>query len=262
MSRSIDSLASYPVLRAGLAGVGAGIAFAIPFLVPSAALAGDPLVLEVTQFLNGTTTTTPSGPPPWLRLTFTDDLTNTVKVLIENLVDPALYPDANKNLFELVAVNVSPSINLVDLALDAVCSPGPGPGTCKNSGVFTATTQNAQQAPGQQGFDARFELPPPPGGDARFGPGDKVTYTLQATGLTAQSFNFANSNGLCVAAHAISLGPNTVSSTLGSSAVNGTCGGSTQKVPGPLPILGAAAAFGYSRKIRTRISSRSQATIS
>jgi hypothetical protein len=47
------------------------------------------------------------------------------------------------------------------------------------------------------------------------------------------------------------------------SVCNGTPDHNTTSVPGPLPLLGAAAAFGYSRKIRTRIQgSRQQATIS
>jgi hypothetical protein len=32
------------------------------------------------------------------------------------------------------------------------------------------------------------------------------------------------------------------------------CGSSSSAVPGPLPLLGAAAAFGYSRRLRRRVS--------
>jgi hypothetical protein len=56
-----------------------------------------------------------------------------------------------------------------------------------------------------------------------------------------------------------SIGPNGE----GSTSIGGNCNGGGTPVPGPLPLLGAAAAFGYSRKIRTRIQgSRQQATIS
>jgi len=37
-----------------------------------------------------------------------------------------------------------------------------------------------------------------------------------------------------------------------------TLSATTEQVPGPLPILGAAAAFGYSRKLRNRINQSKQ----
>jgi hypothetical protein len=81
---------------------------------------------------------------------------------------------------------------------------------------------------------------------------------VKGAGLSASALNSErNGNGFTACAKVQGIGK-------GSDGSSVICDGDhPTKVPGPLPLFGAAAAFGYSRRIRTRIqNSRQQAPIS
>jgi hypothetical protein len=133
-------------------------------------------------------------------------------------------------------------------------------------GSFPAT-QNSyilQGAGNGTGFD--FDYANAGSGTAakRFNGDELVTLIIQGpAGLNAQSFAFLNTPS-GQGSEYIGYGGTKVNGIPGGlSGAIGTNGNGTTSVPGPLPVLGAAAAFGYSRKLRLRIqSSRQHATIS
>lgn len=118
------------------------------------------------------------------------------------------------------------------------------------------------------GWDLALDLPPPPGGpDNTLGSAGEfqrfVISGLQESNFTpnlaTQGPGGQTASGTYSCVHAQGL-----PSPLGSSRLCATLPSSSiSSVPGPLPVLGAVAAFGYSRRIRSRIgSTRQQASIS
>jgi hypothetical protein len=114
---------------------------------------------------------------------------------------------------------------------------------------------------GFSGWELTFELPTanklPPDAPERLSADKTAVFTVNGTNLTVEDFVAGPLKGGQERSY-ISCGH-----LLGLPSSTSVCNGpSVQNVPGPLPLLGAAAAFGYSRRIRTRIrASRQQATI-
>lgn len=111
---------------------------------------------------------------------------------------------------------------------------------------------NGAGGTGGKGYDLLIDLPPP-GGNLTdiLSNGDIITLTIYGPNLTEASFNAINVDGYLAAAKVQRI--NCII-TNGIESCGSTVIGSTRKkVPAPLPILGAAAAFAYSRRIRQRI---------
>jgi hypothetical protein len=119
------------------------------------------------------------------------------------------------------------------------------------------------------GWELALKLPPPQGGPDNFlsSAGESMRFVLIGIqeanftpNTTQQGEGGTTATGTYSCVHAQGLTGATTSNrlcaTLGTPPI-------PSSVPGPLPLLGAAAAFGYSRKIRTRIkASRQQEMIS
>lgn len=201
----------------------------------------------------------PVGPGnPGLIATFTDTIANQVKLELQGNLLPVEY-------FDGLAFNLDPSI--LPSALSVLSCSAPGT-ICDNYFSTFPATQNSFILQGNgngNGFDFGFEFDNSnaQGGAARFGGTELVTLLINGAGITAQSFAFVNTPSGQGNPY-VGYGGAKVNGIPGDlSGAIGTNGNGTTSVPGPLPVLGAAAAFGYSRRIRTRIrSSRQQATIS
>jgi hypothetical protein len=78
--------------------------------------------------------------------------------------------------------------------------------------------------------------------------------TLTSTDGSAQSHDFAfNAYKDLFVRDTYAPGLNGSLTTLNNSFTQGDSSRDRDKVPGPLPLLGAGAAFGFSRKLRSRI---------
>jgi hypothetical protein len=221
-------------------------------------------VINFDTKYNGDNPTASNGLPvgpgnSGLIATFTDTIANQVKLELQGKL-------LEREYFDGLAFNLDPSILPSALSIPVVggCT---APGTiCSNYTATFPATQNAFILQGNgngNGFDFGFEFANPNagGGTVRFNGTELVTLLINGPGITAQSFAYVNTPS----------GQGSDYVGYGGAKVNGIPGGGsgaigtngTTSVPGPLPILGAAAAFGCSRKIRTLIrSSRQQATIS
>ena len=177
--------------------------------------------------------TQPAGAAPWLRATFDDgggsgSVTLTFTAL--NLID--------QEFVRFTHFNLDPAISPASLSFSAPTKVG----------AFTdptiATGTNAFQADGDGLYDILIEFDNSPPAN-RFGPGEAVTYTITAPGLTANSFNFLSapaggSGPFLTAAHVQGIGS------------SGQFSGWTTQVPEPaslgLAALGALAGLRRQRR--------------
>lgn len=211
----------------------------------------------------------PAGTAPWLRATISgpDTLTNaiqTVTIKLESLLQ-------NSNEFFGVPSRSQTEIptdigfnfqGILPSDLQALCSNTVGDGCLVGSvgsPSYLFNIPNGIDLPGNAytGFDLALILAPPPV-DVRFGFGDTITYAFSGTGLTASQFITVNSpkdgssGQFCSAAMVQATGTNNE----GSNVIGAPCPGTPpSSVPGPLPLLGAGLAFGFSRRLRRRIES-------
>ncbi len=241
----------------------AGSAQAAPvvynFYYDSVISAGKPVTSLPGSFLPVDPTT---GKIPVFSATFTDAGTGKVNLTVAtNFSDP-------KNFIDDIGFNFTNSIT--GLAIDScsesvntICAPGDTSLVVNPNGVSV----NGGGSIGV-GFDFLVDFPPPPGSGGNPGPkrlggsGETITLTLKSTnpgGLAPGDFFTQTSNLLYTSAHIQGLAVG------GSTNIVGTPPGNTppppapgDAVPGPLPLLGAAAAFGYSRKLRGRIKATHQ----
>lgn len=204
----------------------------------------------------------PFGTAPWLRATITDTVvgavTTGVTIKLESLLKSASehFQSPSNSLSNPVGV----AFNFTDPLpqnIDGFCtntSPNNPSAGCQAQAPQFAVKVDDVNLPGDafRGFDlALFLAPPPePASEYRFDATDVITFTLEAPGLSASKFLTTNTGGpYCSAAKVGGLGGNDESSTV----IGAVCGGDQQKVPAPLPILGASMAFGFSRRLRRRV---------
>jgi hypothetical protein len=122
---------------------------------------------------------------------------------------------------------------------------------CADSNVLSNPANQPpefQFANGIQGVDIKIDLPGSASSD-RFQLGDTATFTLFAAGLSPASFLDTNKpsgpiSGIYSAARVQGIQAGAGSTTITD----------PSSVPGPLPLLGAAVALGFSRRLRRRLS--------
>ena len=175
----------------------------------------------------------PSGAAPWLRATFDDgggsgSVTLTFTGL--NLV--------NQEFVRFTYFNLDPAINPASLSFSTPTKVG------AFSDPTIATGTNAFQADGDGLYDIRIEFDNSPPAN-QFGPGEAVTYTITAPGLTANSFNF-------LSAPAGGSGPFPTAAHVQGIGSSGQFSGWTTQVPEPaslgLTALGALAGLRRRRR--------------
>jgi hypothetical protein len=123
--------------------------------------------------------------------------------------------------------------------------------TCAESNVLSNPSNQPpefQFANGIQGLDVKIDLPSLANFN-RFQSDDTAVFTLRAAGLSPASFLATNSpsgpiSGIYSAARVQGIQAGAGSTTITDPA----------SVPGPLPLLGAVVAFGFSRRLRRRLS--------
>jgi hypothetical protein len=159
----------------------------------------------------------------------------------------------------LLSCSVGPSI--------ASANPAPNGNVCNtddpplNFDVDNLTFQASQN------WDLTVNLPPSPFGSGNLTSSAGEIYTIVLKGLQESNFT-GNTNPGPSSAYALgSISCIKAAGLSGTPASTAICSkiapSGSISVPGPLPLLGVAAAFGYSRNIRNRIlASRQQVTIS
>jgi hypothetical protein len=256
--------------RLAVASVVAGFSLGAPLLAPTAANAaeGDSFtILYNTETQPGTASPYGNLFAGFVQGVFTelapddDGLGRIEAKFTSNFGTDAEYAnDFVLNLFNLTGPQIPTSI-------DGSCTNGFGTQCISN--VANQVQFDTSSFISSTGWNTRLNTCPPNegltgGNDCRLNSiGQDITFTIVAANLNINSFQPATTgnqaNGFLSCTHGQGL-PNLTQSTLicGNKVIN-----DVTEVPGPLPILGAAAAFTYSRKIRTRIQgSRQQATIS
>lgn len=170
------------------------------------------------------------------------------------------------NFIDQIGFNFTGSPNFSIAGCTQTQVPSSDIGLCASGVTTLAFNQDGTNVAGggnlAKGFDFLVDLPPPPGEDGNPGPfrlggqGESITltFTNADNNLAASQFFAKTAKGYYTSAHIQGL------TNGGSTNIVGTPPGTDppppapgDSVPGPLPLLGAAAAFGYSRKLRTRI---------
>ncbi|WP_216904621.1 hypothetical protein [Synechococcus sp. CCY 9618] len=220
----------------------------------------------------GATPGSVSTPGPWARVTLSDTIANTVTLLVENLV-PAPYGDT----LTALVFNLSPSSNFL---LSATCSTGGTAYVATTAGSACGTlsgqgTNNQSLSGGGQAtkrFDLLFDLKPQDNNPNKaLNGGETMTFQVTNTGAGPFSVSSLLATNPVFKSDQPSTGGyysfakfQSVGNGSGSVEVYGTprpVGGPGDApgdppgtaVPGPVPLLGAAAGFGWSRKLRRRL---------
>ncbi len=244
-------------------------------LAPSSAQAGVSVAPDGTvtfTYDENFTSTNPSSTSPFLTAVI-KNITNGVRIELTSSLETAA------EFFGEVRFNVEPTLGAQPVVIGDNCISGgnDAANALCNDTTYQYSENNAGGSyGGLLGFDFASTFPTANSGP-RFNGVDTFAFDFTTTGpqaITAGSFLATNDprtgNGqpntgvrsdVCTAAHLQGI-PGGLSTAVGVS-TNGLKCSDFQKAPGPLPLLGVAAAFGYSRRIRTRIqSARQQATIS
>jgi hypothetical protein len=141
----------------------------------------------------------PTGTAPWLTATFgtisTSPVFNVVQLTMSaiNIID--------KEFVGLWLFNFDPALTntFPTVVYQPANSTGPGANV---SGPNSASPINF-------GFDIAFDFPQSNSlSSDRFDTGETVAYLITGAGITAESFNFSNTDGLLSAAHVQGIGPN------------------------------------------------------
>jgi hypothetical protein len=232
-----------------------------------------PVVFEYSGLVPGYGAVPGSGNPgagPWARVTLKNTVPNTVSLLVENLV-PAPFGDT----LTALVFNLDPAGG--PLVLSATCAKGGAAYVAAFQGSSCGTlqsqeTDNQGLSGGGQAtrrFDLLFDLIPD-GNSPRtaLNGGERMTFTVTNSGAGVFSVSsflatnplFRNQSGT---GGYYTFGKfQSVANGSGSVEVFGTRrpDGPPPRgpedgvsVPGPLPVLGATVAFGWSRRLRRRL---------
>ena len=204
---------------------------------PAVASAG--LIFEFSDSINGAPPSSSPNPggPPWLIATITDlaDGNGVQMTLQSRLVGTEFISNIGFNLDDDKFNN-----RLSDWTVKCIT------GACLTnfSSLYSrnefSVTSGQNNPGGVSGFDLGLLF-----GVNQFQGESTATINITGFGLTANEFNRLNSDGLLMAAKVQGIG----SGGNGSGEIGGT------EVPGPLPLLGIAAAFRTSRRLRRRLTS-------
>jgi hypothetical protein len=206
---------------------------------PAVASAG--LIFEFSDSINGAPPSSSPNPggPPWLIATITDLANgNGVQMKLESRL-------AGDEFISNIGFNLDDAkFNTRSSGLTVNCSPSSGPCLTNFSSLYSqnefSVTSGQNNPGGVSGFDLGLLF-----GVNQFQGESTATINITGAGLTANEFNRLNSEGLLMAAKVQGIG----SGGNGSGEIGGT------EVPGPLPLLGAVAAFRTSRRLRRRLAS-------
>lgn len=204
----------------------------------------------IMDFFNNFGGATPTGTSNPLLTAIIKNVTGGAEITVESFLSP---PD-NSEFVEQISFNLSSISPPNDTTYGLMGSP-----CTKLSGQFSClfTTFDVEPPPINQPdigniVNAALNFPTSNtlGGSLRFNARDKGTFSVG--GLSESmllTFNAIDNNGvsqtLYAGAKIQGIGNGTGSTSIG---------GSRRRVPLPLPILGAATAFGFSRRLRRRLS--------
>ncbi|MFM1812332.1 MAG: hypothetical protein RLZZ336_1270, partial [Cyanobacteriota bacterium] len=123
--------------------------------------------------------------------------------------------------------------------------------TCSATSVDQAYNELPQNnfANGVQGLDLAINLPIPNNKD-RFQGSDTARFTINGTGLTPLNFLTTNNPGSPVTGVYSAARVQGIQSGAGSTTITDPI---SESAPGPLPLLGAGVALGFSRRLRQRL---------
>lgn len=202
-------------------------------------------------------TAAPSGTGPWLQALIKDVSPGKVTITLNSLLQNS------SEFFSGAADDPSAPVGIAFNLKDSSISLSGNCSVLQGDGCLIGGPQLAQPSAGVngissesqfQGFDVALFLDPlflatPPSTAGRFNGDDIIQYTFTGTGLTADQFVATNPSSYCSAAKIGTLpnGSNTVVAAFCPRQIP------SSEVPAPLPLLGAGAAFGFSRKLRRRI---------
>ena len=177
-------LLKHSTMKTNFTSVPLGVAIAMLFTVNATAISFD----LNTEFSGGAA---PSGPPPWVEITITDNGAGTVTLKIDNLGLTG------------TEFNSQTLLNLESAFRGSLTVALSG-----SSGTFSAATVAQQtgsetsgagtfKADGDGFFDVSFSYATGGGGAARFGVGESATYTITSSvsGLDATDFNLLSDLG-------------------------------------------------------------------
>ena len=228
------------------------------------------------SFLYGTSISSPPastsqlGTPPWLQVLIEDSGANEVLMTITPFFqDPAPPADPLTTYPSVFVSELAFNLNLdtpasVVYAGDcfsveaSICSNFVGR---PQNGIFTGANNQGVSGSGQtSGYDLSVNLPPPPGSAPNvLNAGDVISFKLAAPSLDAGTFTSAsflaqtsNAGDYYTVAKIQGLRGNPNSTVISGEPQAEPPIPPETEVPAPLPLLGAASALAFSRRLRLR----------
>jgi len=191
----------------------------------------------------------PAGTPAWLTAEITDNNSGGVLIdLIGNLQSPSEF-------IRTVGFNIAKTVTATNGDLPS------GLWSCTSTDIGCAFTKIEQQFNalpkvnldnGAQGFDLAIELPNATS-ENRFQLTDRAQFSI--SGLSPVDFTISNDPGSVVTGlFSAAKVQGTAPDGRGSTTIVDPPG--TDAAPGPLPLLGAGVALGFSRRLRQRLGHR------
>lgn len=183
---------------------------AVSALVLVHAPAASALTLQLDLDYEFSGATAPSGPAPWVRLTFDDSFgdASTVRLTID-----ALGLTGNESVTG-VYLNFDPGLDPTQLSFSAIDNADAPP-------IGIQTGADSFMADGDGFFDVLFDLAPPGSGNVRLTGGESIVYDLvYVAPITVASFDYDSVMGggagsYVAAAHIQAIGPNDESGWIG-----------------------------------------------
>lgn len=242
---------SFSIVRILRGAVTIALAATAAALIPTQARAE--LIIDFFDNFGGATPTGTSNP---LLTAIIRNVTGGAEIQLESFLEPP----SNTEYIEQISLYLSNPLpqEINSFTLGANCSINAGSFSCANSNFKTGTNLNQPDfnpTIPADAINAALNLPTSggTGGLVRFDANDKGTFFI--AGLTEQmllTFIAIDNNGVNQTLYA-GAKINSIDCAGGTGACSTSIGGSLRKVPAPLPILGATAAFGFSRRLRRRL---------